>query len=266
MIDHCSNKRMNGTVSPQAQKQNPQTPNRKSSSIGPQKDLWLAVREGSLADIDSALAFLKKNGGNINSRNMFGVTPLHIATWRNHIPIVRRLLAAGADPDARDGESGWSSLHRALHFGHLAVACILLQSGASITQEDCKYRTPIDLLSGPVSQVVGNEHNSVATEVFSWGSGTNYQLGTGNAHIQKLPCKVDSLHGSHIKLVSAAKFHSVAVSTHGEVYTWGFGRGGRLGHPDFDIHSIKVSLRSFGVQECQEIDFDLVDERIFLFT
>lgn len=101
MIDHCSNKRMNGTVSPQAQKQNPQTPNRKSSSIGPQKDLWLAVREGSLADIDSALAFLKKNGGNINSRNMFGVTPLHIATWRNHIPIVRRLLAAGADPDAR---------------------------------------------------------------------------------------------------------------------------------------------------------------------
>lgn len=76
----------------------------------------------------------------------------------------------------------------------------------------------------------------VATEVFSWGSGVNYQLGTGNAHIQKLPCKVDSLHGSVVKLVSAAKFHSVAVTSRGEVYTWGFGRGGRLGHPDFDIH------------------------------
>lgn len=78
--------------------------------------------------------------------------------------------------------------------------------------------------------------SSVTTEVFSWGSGVNYQLGTGNAHIQKLPCKVDSLHGSFIKLISAAKFHSVAVSARGEVYTWGFGRGGRLGHPDFDIH------------------------------
>lgn len=60
----------------------------------------------------------------------------------------------------QDGESGWSSLHRALHFGHLAVASVLLQSGASITLEDCKSRTPIDLVSGPVLQAVGSEHNS----------------------------------------------------------------------------------------------------------
>lgn len=60
----------------------------------------------------------------------------------------------------QDGESGWSSLHRALHFGHLAVASVLLQSGASITLEDCKSRTPVDLLSGPVLQVVGSGYNS----------------------------------------------------------------------------------------------------------
>ncbi|KAJ7971917.1 ankyrin repeat family protein / regulator of chromosome condensation (RCC1) family protein [Quillaja saponaria] len=229
-------------VSPPAHKQNSQVTARKCPSGGSHKDLWIVVRDGSLTDVESALAFLKKNGGNINSRNTFGLTPLHIATWRNHIPIVRRLLDAGADPDARDGESGWSSLHRALHFGHLAVASILLQSGASIALEDTKFRTSIDLLSGPVNQVIGNEHNSVSTEVLSWGSGTNYQLGTGNAHIQKLPCKVDSLHGYLIKLISAAKFHSVAVSAHGEVYTWGFGRGGRLGHPDFDIHSGQAAV------------------------
>lgn len=88
-------------VSPQGQKHNLQTLSRKSSPGGLQKDLCLVVREGSLADVDSAIAQLKKNGGNINSRNSFGLTPLHIATWRNHIPIVRRLLDAGADPDAR---------------------------------------------------------------------------------------------------------------------------------------------------------------------
>ncbi|XP_047165607.1 uncharacterized protein LOC124834850 [Vigna umbellata] len=233
---------MEVAFSPQVQKQNSQITGRKILCVGSQKDLWLVVREGSLNDVELALASLKKSGGNINLRNTFGLTPLHIASWRNHIPIVRRLLAAGADPDARDGESGWSSLHRALHFGHLAAASILLQHGASITLEDSKSRIPVDLLSGSVFQALGNEHSSVATEVFSWGSGSNYQLGTGNAHIQKLPCKVDSLGGSFIKLISAGKFHSVALTARGELYTWGFGRGGRLGHPDFDIHSGQAAV------------------------
>ncbi|CAL5078474.1 unnamed protein product [Urochloa decumbens] len=208
---------------------------RKPSPGSSLKDLCLVSKQGSIAEVESALALLKKSGGNIDGRNAFGLSALHLATWRNHLPIVRRLLDAGADPDARDGESGWSSLHRALHFGHLCIAGVLLQFGASLTLEDTKGRTPVDLISCPVSQVNGDAPDAVATEVFSWGSGTNYQLGTGNAHIQKLPCKVDALHGSYIKTVAASKFHSVAVSSDGELYTWGFGRGGRLGHPD--IHS-----------------------------
>ncbi|KAL3535977.1 hypothetical protein ACH5RR_004438 [Cinchona calisaya] len=233
---------MDELVQHSCQKQTMQTSVRKSLPSGSSKDLWLVTREGSMADVELELALLKKTGGIVNARNSFGLTPLHIATWRNHIPVVRRLLAAGADPNARDGESGWSSLHRAIHFGHLAVASVLLLSGASITLEDSKSRTPIDLVSGPLLQISGDGNDSVATEVFSWGSGVNYQLGTGNAHIQKLPCKVDTLNGSSVKLISAAKFHSVAVTARGEVYTWGFGRGGRLGHPDFDIHSGQAAV------------------------
>lgn len=78
-----------------------QTTSCKVLSGGSSKDMWLMVREGSVVDVDSALALLKKNGGNVNSRNAFGLTPLHIGTWRNHVPIVKRLLAAGADPNAR---------------------------------------------------------------------------------------------------------------------------------------------------------------------
>lgn len=76
-----------------------QTLNRNKSSLV--KDLCLVIKQGSLSEVDSALAALKKGGLNVDARNAFGLTPLHIATWRNHLPIVRRLLAAGADPDAR---------------------------------------------------------------------------------------------------------------------------------------------------------------------
>jgi ankyrin repeat protein len=56
----------------------------------------------------------------------------------------------------QDGESGWSSLHRALHFGHLCIASVLLQFGASLALEDTKGRTPVDLISCPVSQANGD--------------------------------------------------------------------------------------------------------------
>lgn len=70
-------------------------------------------------------------------------------------------------PVFQDGESGWTALHRALHFGYLAVASVLLQEGASITSEDFKSRTPVDLLSGPVLQTLGNEDSSGLFDAFA---------------------------------------------------------------------------------------------------
>eukprot|EP00850_Spirogloea_muscicola_P006477 SM000030S11486 [mRNA] locus=s30:883932:890292:- [translate_table: standard] len=210
---------------------------RRASTAGP--DLWAAARSGTGHDVDVSLAALKRHGGNVNSRNALGATALHLATWRNHLPIVLKLLEAGADPDARDAESGWSSLHRALHFGHLTVAAALLATGASLNVEDTKGRTPIDLISGPLSVVVGQ---AGATEVSAWGNGANYQLGTGTAGIYRTPCRIDALQGVHVAAVAAARFHSLCVTAKGELYSWGFGRGGRLGHPDFDIHSGQVAV------------------------
>ena len=76
------------------------------------------------------------------------------------------------------------------------------------------------------------------SDLLSLVKGANYQLGTGNTDIQKLPYKVDALQGLFTRDIAAAKFHSVAVTTSRELYSWGFGRGGRLGHPDFDIHQV----------------------------
>ncbi|KAG2631819.1 hypothetical protein PVAP13_2NG048800 [Panicum virgatum] len=148
---------------------------------------------------------------------------------------------------------GMESLAGVACIGHfILVTCVLLvlfcnlvllslwrtpRAAHLLTLYPVQYHRPMEILlmQGLLHEIFHIFFILVATEVFSWGSGTNYQLGTGNAHIQKLPCKVDTLHGSYIKTVAASKFHSVAVSSDGELYTWGFGRGGRLGHPD--IHS-----------------------------
>jgi alpha-tubulin suppressor-like RCC1 family protein len=143
------------------------------------------------------------------------------------------------------------------------VAGVLIEAGASLLIEDFKGRTPIDLISGPVKQALADASNAGCsrvqssqvelekmvnyrvnileacaggTEVFSWGNGANYQLGTGTVGVQKVPCRLDSLQGLNVTAIAAAKFHSMAITADGKLYSWGFGRGGRLGHSDFDIH------------------------------
>ena len=68
--------------------------------------------------------------------------------------------------------------------------------------------------------------------MYSWGNGANYQLGSGAVGLQETPVRLDSLHGYSIKAVAAAKFHSAALTQEGQLFTWGFGRGGRLGNTD----------------------------------
>ena len=87
-------------------------------------------------------------------------------------------------------------------------------------------RTPLDLLSKGLK---GYLTAGTSTEVYSWGNGANYQLGSGAEGLQLVPSRVENLHGENTAAVAAAKFHSAAVSKEGILFTWGFGRGGRLG-------------------------------------
>lgn len=45
--------------------------------------------------------------------------------------------------------------------------------------------------------------------------------------------RLEELHGQQITAVAASKFHSAALTACGRLYTWGFGRGGRLGKASF---------------------------------
>ncbi|KAK9908199.1 hypothetical protein WJX75_004163 [Coccomyxa subellipsoidea] len=190
-----------------------------------------AVRCGSLAAVEAAL----QSGSDVNGCVKGESTALHIAIWRNDLRIIERLLEAQACPDIQDTESGWTSLHRALYLGHLSAAALLLDAGAQLSIQDFKGRVPLDLLS---SSLKAHLLSGTVSEVYSWGNGANYQLGTEAEGLQLMPNRLDSLHGTTpIVALAAAKFHSAAVAKDGSLYTWGFGRGGRLGHPEFHIHS-----------------------------
>lgn len=46
------------------------------------------------------------------------------------------------------------------------------------------------------------------------------------------PCLIETLRGKEIIEIACGGAHSAAITSHGELYTWGKGRYGRLGHGD----------------------------------
>jgi hypothetical protein len=52
----------------------------------------------------TAERYIKEGRADLNGRNKFGATPLHIAVWKRQITLVKALLAAGADKSIKDNE------------------------------------------------------------------------------------------------------------------------------------------------------------------
>ncbi|HEY3062796.1 MAG TPA: ankyrin repeat domain-containing protein [Chloroflexota bacterium] len=90
-----------------------------------------------------ALEVLIARGADVNSpaRNGLAVAPLHSALAGPKPDLARQLLAAGADPNAR--QSGHvSPLHETAHIGLLELTKLLLEHGADPTMADDQGRTP----------------------------------------------------------------------------------------------------------------------------
>ena len=79
----------------------------------------------------------------------------------------------------------------------------------------------------------GDEHTMALTDggaVFTFGCGARHQLGHGGTNNELVPRRVEALDGVAIAGIDAGTFHSVAWTGTGELYTWGYGENGRLGH------------------------------------
>lgn len=65
-------------------------------------------------------------GVGINERNAAGDTPLQAAIKKNRPEIVKLLLGNGANPAQIDSRTGFSNLHLASQFGHVAIVNLLI--------------------------------------------------------------------------------------------------------------------------------------------
>lgn len=91
-----------------------------------------------------------------------------------------------------------------------------------------------------VSLVSGDFHMLALdsqSNVYSWGWGAEGQTGFGNTNNLKLPRKMDFFDDMGVCSIACGSGWSMATTTKGELYAWGYGDGGWLGMQNTDSTS-----------------------------
>ncbi|XP_029451409.1 inhibitor of Bruton tyrosine kinase isoform X2 [Rhinatrema bivittatum] len=168
------------------------------------------------------------------AKDSFGRNALHIAASCGKKHVLDWLAdMKGTDFSAKDKESGWTALHRAVFYGHIDCVLTLMKHGCSLCVQDKEGLSALDLvMKDRPAHVVYK--SSDPTEICTWGDNINFTLGHSSQQSKHHPELVDlfSRTGIYIKQVVLCEFHSVFLSQKGLVYTCGHGQGGRLGHGD----------------------------------
>ena len=111
--------------------------------------------------------------------------------------------------------------------------------------------TVVPGLKGVVDIAAGYTHCIAVTlegEVYTWGTGWGLGQG-GDDDTQRLsPTKVTGggLDGVVVVQVAAGDYHSTALTAAGDLYTWGSGGRGRLGHGDEVTRSVPTVVGGTG--------------------
>ncbi|XP_039954070.1 inhibitor of Bruton tyrosine kinase [Bactrocera tryoni] len=180
-----------------------------------------------------------------------GRSAVHLAASVNRYAILEWLLNHGAIINSRDFESGSSALHRAIYYGCIDCAVLLLRYGANPELLDDDTRCALQNVCRPRDFPIFASVPS-SNEILVWGTNKNYNLGTGNSESTNSPQSVDFFRKEHISIdnVALGAYHSLFLDKKGILYSVGHGEGGRLGvggeHSLATPKKVKIPKKSYG--------------------
>lgn len=103
------------------------------------------------AQVNAKLPIVKRlisAGIDVNARNTFGRSALHEAAAKGNVRTCELLIDAGANLDVSDID-GCTPLHEAASMGHKNVIKLLVSSGADTTLTETFGRTPKQMTNRP---------------------------------------------------------------------------------------------------------------------
>lgn len=96
-------------------------------------------------DHSDCLEELISRGANINTRNIIGRTPLHIAALTGSLNCLNELTAVGPNVNTQTTYIGDTALHMATECGYLDCMKALIEGGGDPNVKNKKDKTALDL-------------------------------------------------------------------------------------------------------------------------
>lgn len=186
--------------------------------------LHLNSRRDKSGDIPSAEEVLTMNSNEVSKQSpeetshtkvrKLSCRPMPVGAGHQHVALVRN----------GDLYTWGRTSHGRLGHGDLAPE--------NTVSPPCRVETLHMLQVRVISVACGGEHTLALTQqgVFAWGSSQYGQIGIGTRHIYSRPMQLDKLSSLQCVSVESGQYHSLAVTADGEVYSWGWGVHGQLGH------------------------------------
>ncbi|KAM3963343.1 LOW QUALITY PROTEIN: inhibitor of Bruton tyrosine kinase [Aphomia sociella] len=208
---------------------------RKCRSRNHGQALTSAITKRSSTD-KSLACFIKATCANfVKAFDFEGRTALHMSASRGRSHLMDWLVRHSSEAfvNARDRESGYTPLHRSVFYGQIHCAVSLMKKGVNtdIVDKDDYKALEHAMLD---RQYMYKHEGTQPSEVYVWGSNSNYTLGTGTQQQRNTPELLGCFSRNNIcvKQVCLGKFHSVWICEGSAgVEVWCCGQAARAGGP-----------------------------------